>query len=62
MLLGDQEDVEIRPERAPNVGKQEIDGVERKGVEAPFLGYCRSHNQSVPIASVRMVSGAPTLK
>src|SRR5271163_849286 len=48
MLLGNQKHVEIRPKRAPNVGKQKINGVERERVEAPFLG---SINQSVPIAS-----------
>ncbi len=35
MLLGDQEHVEIRPERAAHVGQQEVDGVERERVEAP---------------------------
>ena len=37
MLLGDQEHVEIRPERAAHVGEQEIDGVERERVKAPAL-------------------------
>ena len=31
MLLGNQKHVEIRPKRAPNVGKQKINGVEREG-------------------------------
>ena len=35
MLLGDQEHVEIRPERAADVGEQEVDGVERERVETP---------------------------
>jgi hypothetical protein len=33
MLLGDEEYVEIRPQRAADVGEQEIDGVERERVE-----------------------------
>ena len=33
MLLGDQEHIEIRPERAADVGQQEVDGVERERVE-----------------------------
>ena len=63
MLLGDQEDIEIRPERTAHVGEQEIDGVERERVETLALGFRRhSHSHSVPIARVMMVSGAPTLK
>jgi hypothetical protein len=27
VLLGDQEDVQVRPERPPDIGKQEIDGI-----------------------------------
>jgi hypothetical protein len=38
MLLGDQEDIEIRPDRAAYVGEQEIDGVERERVETLALG------------------------
>ena len=29
MLLGDEEHVEIRPQRTADIGKQEVDGVER---------------------------------
>jgi hypothetical protein len=38
MLLGDQEHVEIRPQRATHVGQQEVDGVERERVETLALG------------------------
>ncbi len=37
MLPGDQKHVEIRPEGAPDVGKQEVDGVERERIETPGL-------------------------
>ena len=38
MLLGDQEDIEIRPQRAAHVGEQEVDGVERARIEMLALG------------------------
>lgn len=60
--LRDEEDVEIRPKRAPHIGEEEIDGVERERAKASRLSrsYRRSHK--VPIVSVMMVRGAPTLK
>jgi hypothetical protein len=36
MLLGDHEDVEVRPERPVDVGEQKIEGVEGDGTEAGF--------------------------
>jgi hypothetical protein len=62
MLLGDQEHVEIRPQRAADIGEQEVAGVKRERVETLTNGRCHSHSHSVPIARVMMVSGAPTLK
>jgi hypothetical protein len=62
MLLGDQEHVEIRPQRAADIGEQEVDRVERKRIETPAVGCCHSHSHGVPITNVTMVSGAPTLK
>ena len=63
MLLGDQEDVQIRAERAAHIGEQEIDRVERTRPEAACLrGRRHSHSHSVPIARVMTVSGAPTRK
>jgi hypothetical protein len=38
MLLCHQEHVEIRPQRAADVGQQEVDGVERARVEDLALG------------------------
>ena len=38
MLLGDQEHIEIRPDRAAYVGEQEVDGVERERAETLALG------------------------
>jgi hypothetical protein len=38
MLLGNQEHVEIRPQRAAHVGQQEVDGVERERAEPIALG------------------------
>ena len=38
MLLGDQEHVEIRPEGAADVGKQEVDCVERERAETSDFG------------------------
>ena len=32
MLLGNQKHVEIRPKRAPNVGKQKIRGLKRRSL------------------------------
>jgi hypothetical protein len=48
MLLGNQKHVEIRPKRAPNVGKQKIriNGVEREPVEAPLLGSITKASRS----------------
>ncbi len=63
VLLGHQKDVQVRTERATNIGQQEIDGIERTGPETRLL--CRrrhSHSHSVPIVSVITVSGAPTRK
>ena len=37
MLLGDQEDIEIRSDRSAHVGGEEIDRVERERVETPAL-------------------------
>ena len=63
VLLGDQEHVQVGPERPPHIGEQEIDGVERARMKARLLrGRRHSHIQSVPITSVMMVSGAPTRK
>ena len=36
--LGDEEDIEIRAKCTAHVGEQEVDGVEREGVEAFALG------------------------
>jgi hypothetical protein len=38
MLLGDQEDIEKRPDRASHIGREEIDRVERERIETPALG------------------------
>jgi hypothetical protein len=38
MLLADQKHIEIRPEGAAHIGKQEVDGIERQRVETPALG------------------------
>ena len=63
MLPGDQENIEIRPDRAADVGREEIDRIERERGEALALDFrFYSHSHSVPIARVMMVSGAPTLK
>ena len=63
VLLGDQEHVEIRPERAAHVGQQEIDRVERERRDTLAFGRRpHSHSHSVPIARVMRVSGAPTRK
>jgi hypothetical protein len=63
MLLGDQEDIEIRPHRAAHVGREEIDRVERERGETLAFGFrFYRHSHSVPIARVIMVRGAPTLK
>jgi hypothetical protein len=63
MLLGDQEDIEIRPHRAAHVGHEEIDRVERERGETLAFGFrFHRHSHSVPIARVIMVRGAPTLK
>jgi hypothetical protein len=37
MLLGDQEHIEIRAQRAADIGEQEVDGVERERVETSLL-------------------------
>ncbi len=63
MLLGDQEYVEVGPQRAAHVGQQEIDGVERAWVEPPpWRDQRHRPTHHVPISSVMMVSGAPTRK
>jgi hypothetical protein len=63
MLLSDQEYVQVGSERAPDVGQENIDGVQRARVEASLVRDRRhSHIQSVPITSVMIVSGAPTRK
>jgi hypothetical protein len=63
VLLSDQEHVQVGPERAPDIGEQEIDGVERMRPKATFFRDGRHcHIQSVSITSVKMVSGAPTRK
>jgi hypothetical protein len=36
MLIRDQEDVEVRPKRPPDVGEQKIEGVEGGGTKAGF--------------------------
>ena len=56
VLLGDQEHVEIWPQRAAHVGKQEVEGVERERIEAPARVGFHSHSQSVP--SARVMPGA----
>ncbi len=56
--LSDEEHVQIGPERAADIGEQEIDGVERARPEARRY----DHTQSMPVTSVIMVSGAPTRK
>ena len=70
MLLGDEEDVEVRPQRAAHIGKQEVQRIERVGIE-PCRRLCPargcgsidySHSHNVPIIRVIRVSGAPTLK
>jgi hypothetical protein len=38
MLLGDQEDIEKRSDRAAHVGREEIDRVKREWVETLALG------------------------
>jgi hypothetical protein len=45
MLLGDQEHVEIRPQRAAHVGQQEVDGV-----ETPVRDWHRPSEASLPVA------------
>jgi hypothetical protein len=63
MLLGDQEDVQVRAERPADIGEQEICGVERARPEATTLrDRGHSHILNVPITSVMRVSGAPTRK
>ena len=63
MLLGDQEDIEIRPDRAADVGREEIHRIKREWGEPLVFGFrFYRHSHSVPIARVMMVSGAPTLK
>jgi hypothetical protein len=62
VLLRDEEDVEIRPERAAYIGEEEIDGVERERVKASRLGRSYRESHKTPIVSVMMVRGAPTLK
>jgi hypothetical protein len=38
LLLGDEEDIEIRPDRAADVGREEIQCIEGKGVKAVCAG------------------------
>jgi hypothetical protein len=38
MLLCDEKDIEIRPDRAAHIGRQEIDRIEREWVETFALG------------------------
>ena len=59
MLLRDEEDVQIGPERPAHIGEQEIDGVERA---TTFCDRRHSHIHNVPSTSVMAVSGAPTRK
>jgi hypothetical protein len=62
MLLGDQEHIEIRAESAADIGEQEIDGVEREGVEALAPRRYHGHSHGFPVARVMTVSGVPTLR
>jgi hypothetical protein len=63
MLLGNQENVQVRPKRATHIGEQEVDGVERTRVETGALRLlCHRDSHRVPMASVISVSGAPTRK
>jgi len=39
MLLGNQEDIEIRANRAAYVGREEIDRIERERIEALVFGF-----------------------
>ena len=61
--LGDQEDVQVRPERPADIGEQKIGRVARARLEAPALrGRRHSDSHNVPITSVMTVSGAPMRK
>ena len=62
VLLRDEEDVEIRSERATHIGEEKIDGVERERAKASRVGRSHRESHKVPIVSVMMVRGAPTLK
>ncbi len=62
VLLRDQKDVEVGAERAPDIGQQEIDGVERARPEACCPGLCHCNIPMIPITSVITVSFTPTRK
>ena len=61
MLLGDQEDIQVRSEPPAHIGEQEVDGVERERPKAGGFRFRRhNHIQSVPTTRVMIVNGAPT--
>ena len=60
MLLRNEKDIEIRPERAAHISQKEIDGIERERMKAFRLGYSDSHK--IPMVSVMTVRSAPTRK
>ena len=60
MLLRNEENIEIRPERAAHIRQKEIDGIERERMKAFRLGYSDSHK--IPRVIVMSVRSPPTLK
>jgi hypothetical protein len=61
MLLGNQEDIEIRANRAAHVGREEIDRIERERIEALVFGF-RFHRRSHSVPIARVMIGAPPPK
>jgi len=60
MLLHNEKNIEIRPERAAHISQKEIDGIERERMKASRFSY--SDSRKIPIVSVTTVRSAPTLK